>query len=272
MLWPREESFTTVANVRAYALNPALGRLNDLWDVAHGIFLPTVPRRQWDSLGVNRTVTATQPMGWYFGNVWPVAVQPRSSTVTIVSDSSADLGTVQLLGIDSSGNALRENINLSGITPVTSTNTYDYLIKVTKSGATWTGLLTFTDANANTLLTLKAGIYGKTYPTIEFIESPQGGLVYTYTFNRNPSLLGDNNDIPDIWPNDCSEILVYDCLIDMATYNTELGQKEIVTWQKRYDELYKQMLIASDEAGMGSYPRFVRDLSGGASSRRIQIL
>lgn len=269
LLWPKEEALTTVQNVRTYSLNPACAKLVYLFDTIQRTFTPLIPRTAWENLAVDRTTQNIKPMGFDYGPVWPCAAQPSAaSTVTIVSSLSDTSGSVQFIGLDANDQPYTETLTVNGTTPVTSTGSFSQLLRITKNG-TWSGTLTVTDASANVLLTLGATEPARQYPTIEFTENPIGGLTYVYRFSRAPDPLTNDADIPNLWPNDCAEILVYDALFDLTTYNTELGIKEQNAWGARRLELYNQLTDAADKALMGAYPRMVRDLSG--DSKRVQM-
>ena len=260
--WPREETIVTVANTRVYALHPQCAKIRTMWDTNNNTYVPSVPLAQWPQVGVNRSSTLAYPYGYTFGPVWPVAVQPSSTVITAVSSSGSDGSgpAVVVTGLDTSSNYVSETLTLTGATPVTSTNTYRHISSVTKTG-TFVGTVTL-KSGSTTLLTLSVTEYGKQYPTIEFVESPQAAITISYTFQRGPRLLSVDNDIPDTFPNDSAEIHVYDVLLDLSTYNTELGVKEQNIWRIRYDELYNQLLQADDEQVVGSLPRSVRRVAG----------
>ena len=263
-MWPNEESFTTVAGVRAYALNPALGKVRTLWDPQVRDFTALIPRREWQTMGVDRTRTGVTPVGWTMGPVWPVGVQPTTTGVlSFVSDDATDTSTnecsVALTGISSGGIQVSETITPTGTTPVTSTFSYSHVLSLGKSG-TWAGTLTVSDAAATTLLTLYASEDARDYPTIEATETPAAGLVYKYTFQRRPRTMVEDGDLPETKPNECAEIHVYDALIDETTYNTEIGGSALPVWTKRFQQLETQLQNTNDEAIVGSYPRMVRDI------------
>lgn len=262
MLWPREETFTTSENVRTYALHNACGKLLSMWDTTRRSYYPLTPRRSWESLGVDRSNTDLYPLGYIIGPVWPVAAQPLSaSTISVVSSSSNDTATtVTIRGIASNDSLVSETVTTSGLTPVSTSASFTNILNVTKGG-TWTGTLTLT-AGSTTLLSLTASEDGKFYPTIEFVENPQANLPFFYTFQRLPQTLVNDTDIPETWPNELAQIHVYDALLDMSTYNTELGPTQQGLWKRRYDDLYNQLLSASDETVAASLPRFVRDMGG----------
>lgn len=270
MLWPREESFTTSSGVRTYALNNAIGKILHIWDPARTEFVPLIPRREWEATQVDRSATDRRDAGVIYGDYWPVAVQPSSATtLRIVSSSASDTTTRQvfLRGLNASGEVIEETLTANGTTQVTSSSSFLHVTEVTKVG-TWVGTMTLSTSGGTTLLTLAAAVYAKQYPTIEFVEMPSANITYTYAFQKNPRTLSLDNDIPDT-PFPFSEFHVYDALLDMAAYNSEMGEKHIALWSARRDALLKQLTEAQDEAIAGSRPRFVRDLSGWNGQRGV---
>lgn len=269
-LYPLELSFTTVAGQKTYALNPSIGRVLSIWDRNASQWAALIPRREWEALGVNPDTTNASSLGWSLGPVWPVSVQPSAAaTISLVSSSAADVaGTscqVFLSGLVD-GVMLSEIVVMTGTTPAVSTLSYSHLFEVSKSG-TWAGTLT-ASASAVTLLTLTSGETARHYPTLTTQEAPVGGLVFPYTAQRRCRTLVEDEDIPEIKPNEHAEILVYETLIEEATYNSEIPTTSVSLWKKRADEIMLQLDQAAKEDGMGSYPRFVRDL-GGSSIRAV---
>lgn len=272
MAWPRTESITTTSGISLYALNPNANRVYHFWDTTMHQYVPVIPRREWPAVGANRSNVATPPFGVMWGPNWPVSVQPTAaSTVQIVSSNSADTAvTVIVTGIDSNNAMISETVTANGTTTVTSSHSFVAITNLTKTG-TWVGTLTVTAAvDSVTMLTLSPSEYGRWYPTIEFLEDPSNGRTYQYNFQRLPLTLDNDHDIPET-PYPFSEIHVYDALLDLTTYNTELGAKEQSLWRARFDELMDGLLQSTDEAIVGSYPRFVRDLDDKGIWSRVAV-
>lgn len=264
LAWHQEEAFATVAGTRTYALRSGVSKVLTLYN-DEGVTFPLISRREWEVLGVNRLESQEAPYGAIYGDFWPVAAQPSSEAVTIVSNRSADLTvpTVTFTGIDSTGNLATETLYGDGTNPVTTDTVWRHLISVTKS-VEWTGVLTVSTVSQGTILTLGGTLttaqYAKQYPTLEFIETPASARTYRYTAQRTPRLLSLDNDVPDT-PFPYSEIHIYDALLDLTAYNTELGAKEQRLWQARYDTLWAGLIQSVDEGIAGARPRFVRQLT-----------
>lgn len=262
--YPGSLGFTTVSGVRAYALSPLCAKLLTVYDPAQQRFVPVLPRANWPETGVaNGRTDTVRPYGVIPGTMWPVSAQPTAaSTITLVSASNSDLGgpSVYLEGVDASGTPVSETVTLTGTTPVTSVGAYLYVTNLAKQG-TWAGTLTVA-AGSTTLVTILSNSTGYWYPTIEFVEPPTAGIVFSYTFQRSPREMNLDGDIPDI-PMAFSEILVYDALLDLSTYNTELGATQQVIWKSRVDAIKEQMMLAAETQFAGASPRTVRDLDAG---------
>lgn len=269
MGWPSAVTFATVAGTRTYALKHGVSKILTLWDSEMNVSTPLISRRDWDVLAVDRTGQQHVPLGAIYGDVWPVAAQPSSEVVTATSSTDADAAkTLILSGLNTSGDLTSETLTLADVgstASATSSTSWSHLFAVSK-GSAWTGTLTLSGATAGTLLTLTSSEYGKQYPTVEFIETPNGARNYIYTAQRTPAKLTNNYDIPDT-PYPYSMVHVYDALLDLTGYNVELGSKEQRLWKGRYDDLMHGLIGSVDESIAGSRPRFVRDLSKGDAPR-----
>ncbi len=266
MLWPTEETLTTVAGTRTYTLKPGVGKLLTLWDTEARCLVPLIPRREWEAMAVDRSTTGV-PAGFIYGDWWPVKVQPTSATaLRIVSTSAADAHVtatpvqVELSGLDSDGEFISETLNANGTSQVTSSLSFSFVTGVSKIG-TWAGTCTLSTADGTTLLTLRASEAGKQYPTIQAVETPNQPRSYTWTATRLPTTLVNDEDVPDT-PAPFSAIHVYDALLDMTAYNGELAAKHQQLWQARREALFNALIESVDETIAGGRPRFVRSLSG----------
>jgi len=269
MKWPNEETLTTTPGQRVYTLRPGLTRILTLWDVSNRQFYPLIPRRQWEQVSADRGDQVSVPVGAIYGDTWPVAAQPATaSTLTIVSTSAADIATtVTLTGVDASGEAISETLTATGTSPVTSSESFAHIYAVAKSG-TWVGTLTITTSGGTTLLTLRPTQSGKQYPTLEFIETPNSARQYTWTAQRTPLTLVNDGDIPEV-PFPFCQLHIYDTLLDLTGYNTELGTKEQRLWAGRFEAMRLDLDRAVDEAIVGSQPRFIRDMEPRRDRRSV---
>jgi hypothetical protein len=256
--WPKTEEVSSTAGVSCMTLNPNLGRLLWVWDVAQGCYLSMIPMREWEALGVDKQ--AERPAGVVYGGYWPVMQQPTEATVlTIVSSSASDTSTrhVTVRGVNASGDVVEETLTANGVTAVTGDEEFVSILNITKIGA-WVGTLSL-KISATTILTLTTGEYAKQYPTLEFVEIPDASKEFVYAFCRIPRTLTQDNDIPEV-PYPFSEILVYDALLELVTYRTDVNVAHIKMWSDLRTVLMKQLYEAQDELIVGARPRFVRDI------------
>jgi hypothetical protein len=237
--------------------------LLDIWDTSTRQQVVMVPQRNWEGAQMDLSSTGVSQPCATPGPFWPVAAQPSTTAAIRIVSSQAGDGTgeqIAIRGLNSSDEVIEETLTANGLTQVTSTSTFKRILNVTKVG-TWAGTMTMSTVADGTLLTLTATQYAKQYPTLLFIEPPASAVTYSYSFLRVPRTLSLDRDIPEI-PFPFSEILVYDTLLDLCTYNAELGAKHARLWDKRFDELWKQLAESADEVIAGAQPRFVRDLDG----------
>ena len=240
MRWPGEVSLTTTAGTRTYALKHGMSKILTLYDQGTEQTFPLISRREWEAQGVDRVNRQDQPLGAIYGDTWPVSEQcPEDDTqcaVLALSSSTVDAAdstiTVVVTGI-ANGDYTTETLNVQhtgDAFPVYSTARFSHILSVTKTG-TWAGTMTLkhADVDASTILTLSTTEYGKQYPTLEFIETPSAARTYLYTAQRTPAILSNDYDIPDT-PYPFSEIHAYDALMDLCSYNTELGARHYAQW------------------------------------------
>lgn len=269
--WRGDVSFTTVPGQRVYALKHGISKVLTLWDDAKNVPLPMISRREWEALGVDRVGQQSVPAGVIYGDVWPVLDQPSSVAIRAHSTDSADADrTVIITGLNAQGDYTTETLTLVvnvGTASALSSTAWSHLYSVTK-GTDFTGTLNITipSIGSYVILSLAPTEYAKQYPTLEFVETPNEARTYTYTAQRTPQTLVYDYDIPDT-PYPYSEIHVYDALLDLTTYNTELGAKEQRIWKERYDELYRGLVQSVDESIAGAHPRFVRNMNARLTPR-----
>lgn len=264
MRWPSEVAFDTVPGQRTYSLKHGISKVLTLWDEELSQPTPLVSRREWETMGIDRVGSQAVPAGAIYGDAWPVLTQPAASStgLRVVASDILDLNNINVFvtvtGLDSSGNYATKSIAPDS-DPPTYGNALSHILSVTKRGS-WAGSMTLVDSTTQTLLTLEPSEYAKQYPTLEFIETPRDARTYLYTAQRTPTVLSADRDIPDT-PFPFSEIHVYDALLDISAYNTELTAKHQTLWRARYQELLDGLMDACDEAIAGSRPRFVRNMN-----------
>lgn len=273
MLWPYPITFSTTISQQNYALHSEFYKAYYFFNQTTKAYLIEENSRMLGPSGVRWGSDTGHATRFAFWGRSPIASQLPSagSAVTIVSSSALDTGStyaVTIKGTDSSGLGLiSETINPNGTSPVTSSNTfYNPILNITL-GAAFNGTLTIT-AGSTTLLVLRAGEYGRSYPQMYLLSVPNAVDVIEYRFYRQPANLVNDNDIPDI-PPPFTQILVWDALIMIAAYN-ETENENVAVWADNAHQLEEQMIRANDESNsLESEPRYIRYMGEEPDAPRI---
>lgn len=222
MLWPTPIGIT-FTTAQTYILHPEASLLTDFWNTSKMLPMKETPVRSRFKKGV-----VDDRYHFEFVQNSPVKAQPGSGVVTVV-------GTAKLKYIGTDGEVYEESV-----TGATTSHPVSEILAVTKLDA---NLLTLTSAAAVQLLSLQATEYGKKYPQIRLFDSGQPGETAEYRFYRKPTILTLDNQIPDI-PYPYSRVLVFDALLDIATYNDSappafwLSQAEL--WDRQLRQHYQE--------------------------------
>jgi len=262
MKWHTAQTITMVANQRVYALHPEVARIIYLYNRTQKYHMKELQERSIENMGID-WINTTGDIYWKFADIWPVAAQPSSSSVITVSSSSAsDTAVTVIIKGDTASGVTTETITPTGTTPVAGSTAFTKILGVTKTG-TWVGTMTLTSNSATvTNLTLLPAEYGRQYRTIEFLSLPNAGEIIEYQFYRQPSVLSNDNDIPDI-PAPFSRILVWDALLMFAGYNTDVSQKSMQIWAKMASDLetglYQTFIQNQTRGAIGSTAILTRD-------------
>jgi len=255
--WSSPQTINTVASTRLYALHPELGMLEYLYNVTRKAYMVEVPERNIENLGVwNRDYDHR-----YFrlGEIWQVNAQPSAaSAISVVSTSASD--TTQTLTVrgDVSGNLMNETITLTGTSTATGSRSFSKILGLTLS-AVGAGDISV-KAGAATLVTIPIGELGRAYKTIELITLPTAAEELEYMFYRQPRVLSADNDMIEI-PNPHGGLLVWDTLLLMAGYVTDLSKASLEVWrnmQQRAESAFEQEWL--NPQTRGAQPRYVRNL------------
>lgn len=261
MLWPRAETLTITGGQREYALHSEFYRPYYFWNRSSKRYLVEVPFRglpqglhDW----VNDTGATEHFMYW---GQSPVAAQPATpSVLSLVSSSASDTGAsynIVVKGEDSDGNVRGELLTPTGTTTASGAVTFKTILGVSK-GASWNGTLTLS-AGSTTLLSLISCEMGRQYKKIYCVEAGTSGETIEYRFFRQPTMLVNDYDVPDI-PAPHGQLLVYDALVYMSAYLTELQPQILGIWaEKRMEQqvaLYQA--YAAEQQTLEAQPTYVR--------------
>lgn len=260
MLWPVPLTFNTTVNQQTYTLHSEFYKPYYFYNQTVKAYLIEENSRELGPSGVRWNSDTGHASRFAFWGRSPVIGFSGSAQLQLLSDNAADTGasfSVTVRGSDTLGlGTISETLIPNGLTPVTSVKTFETPILNVTLSMPWNGNLTL-KIGQTVILQLTPGELGRSYPLIYILSIPNAVDTIEYRFFRQPSVLVNDNDIPDI-PPPFAQILVYDTLIDIAPYS-DTDPKDVTSWSMNRDALEKQMIIANDEANtLESEPRFIR--------------
>lgn len=262
MEWDKPVTLTTTSGVYTYPLHQEFGRPKFFKDESSGNLLEEVSNREIDDMNlaipVNEVTTGEyDKLHFYYSGTSPVAAQPSAAdTLTVVSTSASDTGStyqVVVKGELANGSLTAEVLTLNGTTPVTTSLSFQKVNGVSKSQE-FNGTMTLATTGGTTLLSLLPWEMGRQYQNITFLEDP-GVRTITYRFFRQPLLLRNDYDIPDIRA-PYSQVLVWDTLLLLAGgYLTDVSSNAMQLWQKQADR-WEFALLSAEMGGqtLGARP------------------
>jgi hypothetical protein len=258
MLWPREETFTTVANQLEYSLHSQYAKPLWFWNQTLGTPLREVPFRQIPMMGLN--YTQGQPgSACEFSMVGrsPVLRQPPStgSVITVTAADDGAIVGVQIQGETTLGFTSETVTIPANATVGVTTSVFTTITRVSKTTA-WAVGMTLTDSTNATLLALNPSEYGRTYPQLMLYALPQTGEVVKYRFYRTPTVLVNDYDITDL-PHPHDAILTYDTLLLMTGYNAKVSPVAIQEWTRMRMELERQLYDFDSEHALHGIPQSI---------------
>lgn len=242
MLWKTPITLTFAAGVRNFILHYKTQFLTDFWNTTTDMLMKETPTRSRFKPGL-----IGDRHHYEFVQDSPVSAQPTEGVLTVT-------GSVRLEYINSAGAIVSEDI-----TDAVSSGVVTEVLKVTK--LTDSGVTTIADVSGVNILTLAVGEFGRSYPQIRLYGDGAQELG-EYRFYRKPTVLSHDNDIPDI-PYPFSRVLVFDALLELATYNDSAAPQFWLAQQAIWD---KQLRQAYQEGEMeGSESRQIQevDIYGG---------
>lgn len=269
MLWPRWESFTTVAGQSAYSLHQEFLRPYVFRNTTRNVSLTETPSRNIEQAGIDMIQDTNTDRFQLWGRS-PVLAQPTSaSVVTIVSSSASDTGAAKAITIlgDTASGVTSESITPTGTTPAAGTTSFTQILGVTK-GAAWTGTMTMTSNSAAvTNLSLFPSEYGRSYQQLQYLGTPASGETVQYRFYRKPKELTNDNDLTDI-PPPFERVLVFDALLLMGAYDNRLDGGRMRLWTDMRNELDFQLRQSQLEGqSLGSEGRYIGSRAGSSTMR-----
>lgn len=252
LLWDLPVTFTTAVGDKIYPLHEEFMRPVYFRNRTSKTWMKEVTNRQIGPEGYDWNNTPGPAEHFMLWGLTQVKNQPTSaSQVTIVSTDAGDAGgaaylKIMVRGETTDGSVKAELISPNGLTPVNSVNTYTKIMQVSKAGS-WLGTMTMTsNSGAVTNLVLDYCDLGKQYHQLFLVENPTVAETIEYRFYRNPIRMTNDYDQPDI-PYPFCQILVWDALVQMAGYNTEMNSQSVGVWRQMQAQMEEDFMKAMQE-------------------------
>lgn len=232
MLWPDPITLNFVTGVRNYTLHPRMGQLTEFWNTTAGEIMKDTPSRSRYKGGnlFQGIAAGTQGDRFHFEMVQESPVKLPFSSAGPFQVTS---GGCTIYYVDTNGNDVVDVLTTNQFTSATPKTVYG----ITKTDNTQ--LVTIVDNASLVIANLPAGTAGATYPQIHLFGDGATGEVGTYRFYRRARTLSADNDIPEI-PYPFSRVLVYDALLEIATYNDATPPEYWLKQQEEWDMLLRQ--------------------------------
>lgn len=256
------KTFSTALNVQTYILPEDFFRPYYFFNQTTKNYVSQVPSRSLGGSGVRWNTDVGHLTRFVLWGNSPVAAQPLTASKIVCTNAlgSDDTQQVTLVGLNSAGGVIGDVLVLNHTTPATSVFTYASLTSITLSQAL-NGTITFSTLTGGTsLLTLVGGEVAKVYPTFFALSIPNAIDTIEYRYYRQPKPLVADVDIPDI-PPPFQQILVWDALIDIGTYNSDTTDGDLQVWRKNQQDLEDALILADDDQnaleGESRYVRYI---------------
>lgn len=275
MLWPTAQTFTTVTGTHQYSLHQEFHRPLYFKNNTTKEYLIEVPFRSIAASGFDWSNDTGSMTHFCYWGTSPVQNQPTTAgVVQVVSDNALDTGTdydIVVKGEDTSGQLRAEKLTPTGLTTVSGTITFRQILGVTK-GSGWSGNMTLT-IGSTTLMTLLGCEMGRQYKTIYSMENCVTGDVIEYRFYRQPLFLVNDYDVPEL-PAPHGQILVWDTLISLGGYLTDINSQTMAIWKMKQQEaqisLYQA--YANEQQTLEAMPTYVRYMGDGEMEGRPWVI
>lgn len=237
------KTLTTVVGQQTYTLDPEFLRLMYLKNLTTADPMIEFQDENVLNSGYDWSIDQDTAHHYMLTGHSEVANQPTSaSAITVTSSNIADTAVTVTVRGDTAAGTQSETI----IVGATGSVLFTEIFKVTKSSG-WVGTMTLkTNAGAVTNLILAASEYGKSYQQIYLLAIPNVAESLEYRFYKQPSPLVADNDRPD-YPSPFEELLVWEALCDLATYNS-YAQPMVNYWAQKKAELLTAMGVTTNQA------------------------
>lgn len=195
----RSMTATTTASTSDYIVPNDFGWPVHVIDRSNSRTLDVVTEMEWSQRYGTIPATTGAPIVLIMKSESNIRVQPASSTqIKIVSDSSSDSTyTTGIRGISGSAEYY-ETVTASANASAGSSNNYDFLVALTKSGTT-TGKITFSYVTGGqTASIINPAETESRYKRIGFYYVPAGSYDIEIRYKRDLAPLSGDDDVPVI--------------------------------------------------------------------------
>jgi hypothetical protein len=253
------KTLAVVPGQQSYVLPVSdLNKLHYLYSTGNKIFCNAVEDQslQNEDLGVRLNDNADQARFYELNKdasmKSPLWVTAGDAPAEFRIYNAADAGKGWYIeGLDADGIFVAETVLGLMTGPVALKNDYDQVTYIAKTdefvGESEINLA----GDGDTLLNLGATEHPKKYPVLTFKQIPQKGDTMLYRYFKQPRTLTRDGDSPNI-PFPHSGIIVYDALLDMATYS-ELDSESVNIWRDKQTQflgnLYLENLVGDTVGG-----------------------
>lgn len=203
----------TISTVSAQINNYIID--NPDWDFTNRIIIPpsqnvnegsSVEEMPYEVLverfGQSENYTPAWPHFFAVQYIRPVKVYPVNSTLRFVSSSTSDTATIVTVVGLSGGYRVSEEITMTGITTVATTNTYTEVFDIHKSARS-VGTITVTDSAADVVSVISPLFLSAKYYWLRIHPKPDGVYVMTLYGKRACHEMYNDRDVPgDIYDED----------------------------------------------------------------------
>ena len=276
----REFAFTPAVSKSQYGLPLYVRKVVNIEDPDNSSFIFQTTARAFDRTYPGGTESGDPRIAYSLGMRGVEKYPASDGTLSVVSDSTADDGAnykIRIVGFNTSGVLVTEQVTMDGTTAVNTTNSYDSTLgieRVTKapaSGLSFTGNVTVKDDDSNTIAIIPIWWDSPDYEWIEFYPGV-GTSANTYTIRaemRKPPLVND-----DDWPEFDQEyhnLLVFGVTKDLLP---SLGQRATAFDHGRtFKDLLKQFMGLTNSIPGPNFQSFsnvqAAGVSGGSPGRAL---
>ncbi len=197
----RKTTFTTVASQETYFLDEEIDRIAVLRQTESDVKLTYVPDQLFYKLVPDPSNSTGNPQYYRLWEEVGVFTQLSSNDTVYVKSTSANDGSafkVVIVGRDTNGLVVSEELTLNGTTAVTSSTTFSYIMQVSKSAKT-TGTVTLYQTTGDVVLArIAPEESAPRHKKIGLYPIPSSAITMYVEYFERPRLLVNDADVPQV--------------------------------------------------------------------------